>query len=94
MGASGTAIVSTAGTITSISITNSGVGYTVAPSVTIGSYNGVSEATATATIAGGQVSSVNIIDGGSGYSNVPVVLFEQPRLIQEKIDVSSYEGDY
>ena len=94
VGASGTAIVSTSGTITSISITNSGVGYTVAPSVTIGSYSGVSESTATAAISGGQVTSVTITDGGSGYSDVPVVLFEQPKLIQEKINVSSYEGDY
>tara|TARA_B100001094_G_scaffold63763_1_gene59721 strand:- start:2514 stop:14540 length:12027 start_codon:yes stop_codon:yes gene_type:complete len=94
VGASGTAIVSTSGIITSISITNSGVGYTVAPSVTIGSYSGVSESTATAAISGGQVTSVTITDGGSGYSDVPVVLFEQPKLIQEKINVSSYEGDY
>ena len=53
-GASGTAIVSTAGTITGISIVNSGIGYTVAPSVTIGSNSDVSTvATATASITSG-----------------------------------------
>ena len=39
---SGTAIVSIAGTISSISITNAGLGYTTAPAVTIGSVLGIS----------------------------------------------------
>ena len=39
VGAIGTAIVSSAGTITSISLSNIGLGYTVAPDVIIGTYN-------------------------------------------------------
>ena len=38
VGSSGTAIVSIAGTISSISLTNVGLGYTVKPTITIGSY--------------------------------------------------------
>ena len=97
VGASGTAIVSIAGTISSISITNAGLGYTVAPTVTIGSTLGVSTiAIATASITNGEVTSVTITNGGVGYtgSQVPVVIFESPTLKKETIDVSSYEGDF
>ena len=94
IGASGTAIVSTSGTITSISITNAGIGYTVAPSVTIGSTLGVTTiATATASITSGVVTSVIITNGGGYYNQPPVVIFEEPRVNKEVIDVSSYEGD-
>ena len=97
VGASGTAIVSIAGTISSISITNDGLGYTVAPTVTIGSTLGVSTiATATASISSGKVTSVTITNGGVGYtgSQVPVVLFEPPTIKKEEIGVLSYEGDF
>ena len=95
VGASGTAIVSTAGTITSISITNAGLGYTVAPSVTIGSTLGVTTiATATASITSGVVTSVTITNGGGYYDRPPVVIFEEPRVNKETINVSSYSGDY
>jgi len=97
VGASGTAIVSIAGTISSISITNSGLGYTVAPTVTIGSTLGVSTiATATASITSGVVTSITITNGGVGYtgSQVPVVLIESPTVKKEEISVSSYGGDY
>ena len=94
IGASGTAIVSSAGTITSISITNAGVGYTVAPTVTIGSTIGVTTiATATASITSGMVTSITITNGGGYYSEPPVVIFEQPTLEEETINVSSYSGD-
>jgi hypothetical protein len=94
VGASGTAIVSTAGTVTSISITNAGLGYTVAPTITIGSTLGVTTiATATASITSGVVTSVSITDGGGYYSEPPVVIFEQPRIDKESIEVSSYSGD-
>jgi hypothetical protein len=97
VGASGTAIVSIAGTISSISITNDGLGYTVAPTVTIGSTLGVSTiATATASISSGKVTAVTITNGGVGYtgSQVPVVLFEPPTIKKEEIGVLSYEGDF
>ena len=97
VGASGTAIVSIAGTISSISLTNVGLGYTVAPTITIGSTLGVSTiATATASIANNKITSVTITNGGVGYtgSQVPVVLFEPPTLKKETINVSSYTGDF
>ena len=97
VGAAGTATVSVGGTISSITITNPGVGYTVAPTVTIGSTLGVSTiATATVSITSGEVTSVSITNGGVGYtgSQVPVVLFEQPKVSKESINVSSYGGDY
>lgn len=95
VGASGTAIVSTAGTITSISITNAGLGYTIAPSVTIGSTLGVTTiATATASITSGVVTSVTITNGGGYYDQPPVVIFEEPKVSKETINVSSYSGDY
>ena len=97
VGASGTAIVSIAGTISSISLTNVGLGYTISPTVTIGSTLGVSTiATATASVSNGEVISVTITNGGVGYtgSQVPVVLFESPTLKKETIDVSSYTGDF
>jgi len=97
VGASGTAIVSIAGTISSISITNAGLGYTIAPTVTIGSTLGVSTiATATASITSGVVTSITITNGGVGYtgSQVPVVLIESPTVKKEEISVSSYGGDY
>ena len=97
VGASGTATVSVGGTISAITVTTAGVGYTVAPTVTIGSTDGVStNAVATATLTGDTVTSVTVTNGGVGYVTtiVPPVLFEEPRIKKEEINVSSYEGDY
>ena len=67
----------------------------MAPTVTIGSTLGVTTiATTTATITSGVVDSVTITDGGGYYSEPPVVIFEQPKISKESINVSSYEGDY
>ena len=97
--ASATAIVSSAGTITSISITNSGIGYTLSPQVTISTPVGIGttqRASATATVSSGSVNSVTVVNPGLGYttSNPPSVLIEDPRTIREEIGVSSYRGDY
>ena len=97
--ASATAVVSSAGTITSISVTNSGIGYTLSPQVTISTPVGVGttqRASATSTVSGGSVSSITVVNPGSGYttSNPPSVLIEDPRTIREEINVLSYTGDY
>ena len=97
--ASATAVVSSAGTITSISVTNSGIGYTLSPQVTISTPVGVGttqRASGTATISGGSVTSVTVANPGSGYttSNPPSVLIEDPRTIREEINVLDYTGDY
>ena len=95
VGASATAVVSTAGTITSISITSGGVGYSTTPNVSIGT--GTTTATATATISGGVVTGVTITNEGSGYtqSNPPLVLIGPPAKQTETNDVppTGYSGD-
>ena len=96
-GAAATAIVSAAGTITSLSITNAGVGYTRVPEVSIASAVGfgtTTRATATATISGGAVSALTVTGPGTYYSSVPEVLIGPPELVTEKINVNSYSGDY
>ena len=85
--AGGTAIVSIAGTISSISIGNSGSGYrsgiqtTVRVGVTTAS-TGVPtiQFIGTAAISGGNIVSVAITNPGSGYTatNPPLVIFDAP----------------
>ena len=99
VGASATAVVSAAGTVSSLTITNPGFGYTVAPEVTIANPVGLGStqrASATASISGvGTVSSLTITGPGTGYTstNPPVVLIGSPNIIREKANVSSYAGD-
>ena len=103
-GAAATANVSAGGTISSIVISNGGIGYTVAPIVTIsnivggGDSTGVGLATAVVSTAG-TVSSIVISYGGtttgSAYTstNPPGVLIAPPTLHYEKFTVDSYNGD-
>ena len=92
VGASATAIVSSAGTITSLDITNAGSGYESAtikisapPVIGVGIG---STATATATITNGTITSTSIVNPGLGYSNVtpPQVIIDLPSFKTEKID--------
>ena len=84
VGASATAIVSAAGSVTSYDITGAGSGYSIAPTVKIsaprtgivtflqpdGSVGTYSTATASTTIdANGTVSAITVIDKGLGYSS-------------------------
>lgn len=60
-------------TITSISVTAGGTGYTSAPTVVITGNNGQgSGATATAVLTGNAVSAVNLTNAGSGYGSITV----------------------
>jgi hypothetical protein len=100
VGASATAIVSLAGTITSIQITDGGVGYVAAPSVVIQNSVGIGttlpiNATVDALISSGTVTSINIINSGIGYTftNPPIVLIEPPSFETEINEVNDYEGD-
>ena len=99
VGASATAVVSVAGTISSIVINDGGSGYIAAPTITIGSTAqsiGLgTTATATASITSGIVTSISISNSGTGYtsSNPPVVLVSSPTSISETNDVLSYTGD-
>ena len=95
-GAAATAVVSAAGTITSITINNGGVGYSTTPDVSVGI--GSTTATATATISNGVVTAVTITNPGSGYTstNPPLVLIGPPARQTESCDViqnTGYSGD-
>ena len=97
--ASATAVVSSAGTISSVVISDGGVGYTTSPIVSIAGTVGIGSthnAFASATISGGSVVSIAITNPGFGYttSNPPVVLIESPSIVYETNRIASYEGDY
>ena len=97
--AAATAVVSSAGTISSIVVTDGGVGYTTTPSVSIASTIGIavttSRAEASATISLGTVTGIAVTNPGFGYtnSNPPVVLIESPTVVKEINSVVSYSGD-
>jgi hypothetical protein len=66
----------TGGYLNSITITNGGGGYGVAPTITISAPgNGGTTATATCTINLGIVNSITVTNPGSGYTSVPTVTF-------------------
>src|ERR1700730_12633461 len=66
------------GVIQRIDVTNTGNGYTSAPSVTIKDTGGGSGATATAKISFGHVSSIDVTNGGSNYSGSTTVTIGPP----------------
>lgn len=96
--ASATAIVSVAGTISSINILNGGFGYSSAPIITIQSPIGIGTLTSTAisSVTSGVVTSISITGVTTGYSstNPPMVLIEPPTIDIESNKVISYEGDF
>lgn len=97
VGASATAVVSTAGTISLLSLINGGSGFTTNPIVVIGTPVGVgSTSTATASITSGIVTSLTITSPGFGYTTKtpPQVLIQYPSLKSERIEDVSYEGDF
>jgi hypothetical protein len=98
VGAAATATVSVGGSITSISVTSGGVGYTTAPTVTISSPVGIGTtfATATASITAGVVTSISVSYAGYGYTstNPPQILIESPIIKYEQIRDVDYSGDF
>jgi hypothetical protein len=97
--AAATAVVSTSGTISSIIISDGGVGYTTSPTVSISNPIGVGtsgRAAASATFINGSVTTVAITTGGFGYDSEqpPMVLIESPHPKYEIIDNISYTGDF
>jgi hypothetical protein len=100
-GAAGTALVSAAGSITSIVISDVGIGYTFTPTVSIEQPVGLGTtqvATGVAVMDGDSLSSVTITNIGSGYtvSSPPSVLIEEPKMANrvEKVTSITYAGDY
>ncbi len=98
VGASASAVVSAAGTISSILVLNGGSGFTTSPTVTISNPVGIATTTAaaTASITSGVVTSFTITNPGFGYtsSTPPQILIEYPTLKSEKIENVTYEGDF
>ena len=85
--ATGYAVVGSAGTITSIVLSNVGFGYTVPPTISIGSSFadkvGLNTARAVAVVNNAdQVSGLRIVDPGNGYisGNVTVTIANPPRI--------------
>jgi len=74
----GTAIVSAAGTITSITLSNVGTGYTLAPTVTISTPFSVTAVGIATTGAGGSVVGFDLVEPGIGYSVAPSITFSAP----------------
>jgi hypothetical protein len=92
------ATVSVAGTIQSIQILNSGIGYNSVPQISISNPIGIgTTARASATInSTGSISSVTITNPGTGYTNTSevFVIVEQPKQIIEVAREVLYEGDF
>ena len=88
-----TAVVSIAGTISSVVLSSGGVGYSTTPEVSIGI--GETRATATATLNNGVVTEVTIVNPGTGYTTTtpPSVLISPPSKQSETCNVLSYSGD-
>lgn len=99
--AAATAVVSAAGTITSIAISDGGVGYTTSPVVTIGNPVGLGTTqrqSLSASIASGSVASISLTGStavGYASTNPPVVLIEPPSSLSERIKSGvNYSGDF
>ena len=71
------AVGSTTYAVGSIVITSSGLGYTTAPTITIGNpagYSGGGAVIGTVTVTSGAVTNIAVTNGGSGYTSAPVVV--------------------
>ena len=91
------AVVGPTGVIADMNVTNSGIGYTSNPSITISNpSNGGEKAIVDAIIQNNRIVDVDIVIPGSGYSqdNPPIVLVQPPRYATETLDVNDYSGDY
>ena len=101
--AAATVNISTAGTVSSFTISNAGYGYTSVPTVTVGTPVGIgttpgdNQAYATATLSSGTVSAITIgSTPGSGYTstNPPVALIAEPASGRGKASSVTYQGDF
>lgn len=100
--AAATAIVSAGGTISSIAISDGGIGYSTSPQIIVQSSPSIGtsspvDATASAVLSiGGTVQSIIINNSGTGYTstNPPLVIISTPTPTIEKISNVTYEGDF
>ena len=102
VGAAATATVSIAGTISGLTITTAGSGYSGTVDIGIEAPAGIEKfvglgttATATATITNGQITSTTIVNPGAGYTftSPPDVIISLPTFKTEKItSIDNVEG--
>ena len=95
-GAIGTCLVTTAGIVTSVDVTDGGGGYTAAPSVVFGQTGVGTTATGRSFInAVGIVTGVEVLTGGTEYlqTDVPTCLITPPTAVTESDEVGAYLGD-
>ena len=96
VGAVATCLVTNAGIVTSVDITDGGGGYTAAPTVTFGQVGIGSTALGSAFInAVGVVTGVQVSYSGTGYTqdSPPTCLIAPPSVVHESNEVGSYQGD-
>jgi len=96
VGAVATCLVTTAGIVTSVDITDGGSGYTAAPTVTFGQTGVGTTAVGRSFInAVGVVTGIEITNSGTEYlqTNVPTCLIQPPEPIAEVDSVGEYKGD-
>ena len=98
-GASCTAIVSSSGSIDSISITDGGYGYQNNPTISISLPYYLSSgerAEVSSSITSGILDTVSVTNPGLGYTNSspPLVLVEPPVLKREELKKVTYTGDF
>lgn len=65
-------------TVSSITITSGGSGYTSPPQITFSGGGAISQAIATATISAGSVTGVTIVSPGFGYTSLPNITVSSP----------------
>lgn len=100
IGGFATAIVSAAGSITSIDITNPGYGYTFVPQIAIANPPEYSldriSAELSLNISDGKIDSISVGNSGRGYdpNNPPIVVIEHPTVNIEQFVNVNYEGDF
>ena len=75
--------VLTEGVLTSINITQAGMGYLSPPTVVIEASAAGVQALATAVVEGGVVTRIDITDGASGYTSPPAVFIDPPSFFAE-----------
>lgn len=97
--AAATSLVSIAGSVSNIILSNGGGNYTQSPEVIVQNPIGLGttqRAIASSSISNGIVTSISISYGGIGYTNTnpPSVLIAPPKPVVEIFNCSSYSGDF
>ena len=94
--ASATAVVSISGTISSLIISDGGVGYTTSPIVSIYSTIGYGASAYANVGASGTITSIDIVQSGIGYTftSPPIVLIEPNPRVSETLSSPTYYGDF